>query len=54
MAALARSRGVLELLSETLGFVPFIGENLKCAADLASKICEGIQVREYIQLSSQR
>jgi hypothetical protein len=43
MSALAQSREVLDLLSKTLGFVPIIGDNLKSAAELASKICEEIQ-----------
>jgi hypothetical protein len=48
MAVLEQSREVLDLLSKTLGFVPVIGENLKSAAELASKICEEIQVRRRL------
>jgi hypothetical protein len=45
-AALGQSRQILELLSNTLGLVPLIGENLKAAAELTSLICEDIQVRD--------
>jgi hypothetical protein len=48
MAALGQSRQVLEILSKTLGFIPVVGENLKSAAELASKICEEIEVREEL------
>jgi hypothetical protein len=48
MTALAQSREVLELLSKTLGFVPIIGDNLKSAAELASKICEEIQASQHL------
>jgi hypothetical protein len=48
MPALALSREVFDVLSKSLGFVPIIGENLKSAAELASKICEEIQVREHL------
>jgi hypothetical protein len=45
MSALGQSRQVLEILSKSLGFVPVVGENLKSAFELASKICEEIEVR---------
>jgi hypothetical protein len=48
MAALGQSRQVLEILSKTLGFIPVVGENLKSAAELASKICEEIEVCEQL------
>jgi hypothetical protein len=35
----------LEAVSIVLGMVPFIGDNLKSAAELASKICAKVQVR---------
>jgi hypothetical protein len=46
MAALGQSRQVFEILSKSLGMVPVVGENLKSAAELASKICEEIEVRK--------
>jgi hypothetical protein len=48
MPVLALSREVFEVLSKSLGFIPIVGENLKSAAELASKICEEIQVREHL------
>jgi hypothetical protein len=54
MAALGQAREVLEVLAKTLGFVPVIGENLKSAAELASKICEEIQVRKDVFSTSDR
>jgi hypothetical protein len=50
MSALGQSRQVFEILSKTLGFVPIIGDNLKSAAELASKICEEIEVREGLHI----
>jgi hypothetical protein len=41
-AALGQSLQILELLSNTRGLVPLVGENLKAAAELASQICEDI------------
>jgi hypothetical protein len=35
----------LGLVSIALGMVPGVGENLKSAAELLSKICEQVQVR---------
>jgi hypothetical protein len=46
MSAVAVSREVFEVLSKSLGFIPIVGENLKSAAELGSKICEEIQVSE--------
>jgi hypothetical protein len=54
MTALAQSREVFELLSKTLGFVPIIGENLKSAAELASKICEEIQASQHASLDAEQ
>jgi hypothetical protein len=50
MAALGQSRQVFEILSKSLGFVPVVGENLKSAAELASKICEEIEVCEGLPI----
>jgi hypothetical protein len=50
MAALGQSRQAFEILSKTLGFIPVVGENLKSAAELASKICEEIEVRESLPI----
>jgi hypothetical protein len=47
MPALAVSHEVFEVLSKSLGFVPIVGENLKSAFELGSKICEEIQVSEH-------
>jgi hypothetical protein len=44
MGTLANAIGVLGVLSTTLEAVPVVGSNLKIAADLASKICETVQV----------
>jgi hypothetical protein len=49
MATLANAIGVLGVLSTTLEAVPVVGSNLKVAAELASKICETIQVRPSIR-----
>jgi hypothetical protein len=35
----------LGMVSIALGMVPGVGENLKSAAELLSKICEQVQVR---------
>jgi hypothetical protein len=50
MATLDQSRQVFEILSKTLGFIPVVGENLKSAAELASKICEEIEVHESLPI----
>jgi hypothetical protein len=38
----------LGLVSIALGIVPGVGENLKSAAELLSKICEQVQVRQLV------
>jgi hypothetical protein len=49
MATLANAIGVLGVLSTTLEAIPVVGSNLKVAAELASKICETVQVRTSLQ-----
>jgi hypothetical protein len=46
MGALSIFIESLGVLSTTLELVPVIGPNLKAAAELASKICEQIEVRD--------
>jgi hypothetical protein len=50
MGTLKVAIGALDTVSIIFGMVPLIGENLKSAAELASKICEQVQVRRYHQL----
>jgi hypothetical protein len=45
MGSLKVAIDVLGAASIVFGMVPVIGENLKSAAELASKICEQVQVR---------
>jgi hypothetical protein len=45
MSVLQAAIDALDTVSIVLGMVPLIGENLKSAAELASKICEHVQVR---------
>jgi hypothetical protein len=45
MGTLKVAIDVLGAASIVFGMVPVIGENLKSAAELASKICEQVQVR---------
>jgi hypothetical protein len=45
MGTLKIAIDVLGAASIVFGMVPVIGENLKSAAELASKICEQVQVR---------
>jgi hypothetical protein len=47
MANLKVAIGALDTVSIIFGMVPLIGENLKSAAELATKICEQVQVRRY-------
>jgi hypothetical protein len=49
MGTLANAIGVLGVLSTTLEAVPVVGSNLKVAAELASKICETVQVRPSLR-----
>jgi hypothetical protein len=45
MGTLANAIGVLSVLSMAAEAIPLVGSNLKVAAELASKICETVQVR---------
>jgi hypothetical protein len=49
MGTLANAIGVLGVLSTALEAVPIVGSNLKVAAELASKICETVQVRPSLR-----
>jgi hypothetical protein len=44
MGTLHAAIDALETVSIVLGMVPLVGDNLKSAAELASKICEQAQV----------
>jgi hypothetical protein len=46
MGTLKVAIGTLDTVSIIFGMVPLIGENLKSATELASKICEQVQVRQ--------
>jgi hypothetical protein len=48
MGTLHAAIDALETVSIVLGMAPLIGESLKSAAELASKICEQVQVRRTI------
>jgi hypothetical protein len=52
MGTLKVAIGALDTVSIIFGMVPFIGENLKSVAELASKICEQIQVRRHTKSCS--
>jgi hypothetical protein len=45
MGALDYAITSLDLLGATLKVLPFVGETLKGAVELATKICETVQVR---------
>jgi hypothetical protein len=47
MGTLTNAIGVLGVLSMTAEAIPLVGSNLKVAAELASKICETVQVRPF-------
>jgi hypothetical protein len=46
MSALATTIAALGILSTAVELVPIIGPNLKAAIELASKVCEKVEVRE--------
>jgi hypothetical protein len=53
MGSLKVAISALDTVSIIFGMVPLVGENLKSAAELASSICEHVQVRRNsVSLSS--
>jgi hypothetical protein len=50
MGALKAAIDALETVSIVIGAVPLVGENVKAAVELASKICEQVQVRRRLVL----
>jgi hypothetical protein len=46
MSTLKATIDALEAVSIVFGMVPILGENLKSAAEMASKICGQVQVRQ--------
>jgi hypothetical protein len=58
MVNLKAARDALKTVSIVCGMIPVVGDNLKSAVELASTICEQVQVRRnsvsYVSDSSQR